>query len=230
MRREDSVEQEPRRRILGFWVGTIVLAVLTLTVGVPVWRNQQMTLNDREAETVLKYLTSAQADFRANDRDGNKVSDFWTADVSGLYSLSVGGRPLALIPKDVALADAKPLRPLLPEPVPYHGYYFVVLTRDRSVTPPALYQADTDGVSGKVHHLERFGFAAYPEKFGVTGRYVIIVNENNSLFWYHEWSGPPPTEWPDDEEWKTRLHRHCGRLPKTWTMDSKPALATSSRN
>ena len=40
----------------------------------------------------MKTLSSAEADFRSNERDINTVQDFWTDDVSGLYGLvPVGG-------------------------------------------------------------------------------------------------------------------------------------------
>src|SRR5438093_367005 len=41
--------------------------------------------NERNASATLKSFASAEADFRANDRDNNRVNDFWVADVSGLY-------------------------------------------------------------------------------------------------------------------------------------------------
>ncbi len=35
----------------------------------------------------MKTLSAAAEDFRGNDRDGNRIQDFWTADVSGLYGI-----------------------------------------------------------------------------------------------------------------------------------------------
>src|SRR5947209_1586067 len=37
------------------------------------------------------YAFGAEADIRSNDRDGNKVQDFWTADVSGLFHGNYSG-------------------------------------------------------------------------------------------------------------------------------------------
>jgi hypothetical protein len=44
-------------------------------------------LDDLSARPTLQSLTAAEADFRGCDRDGNHVVDFWTADVSSLYTL-----------------------------------------------------------------------------------------------------------------------------------------------
>ncbi len=137
------------------------------------------------------------------------MNDFWTADVAGLYYVKAGGKPIALIPKEVADADAYPIRPSEKDPVPYHGYYFAALDWDESASPREPYRQDTDRKTGKVHNLHRFGFCAFPAKPGVTGRWVIFINENNSLFWVRDWTGPPPTLWPNDEERKARFWRRC---------------------
>jgi hypothetical protein len=125
-----------------------------------------------------------------------------------------GGIPIALIERGLAESDPKRLFPAHSEPLPYHGHYSAALDRDDSVQPARIYRQDTDGVSGKVHNMIGFGFCAYPEEPGITGKYVVIINENNSLFYYHDWSGPPPTAWPDDEQRKLRLWRHCGFSPR----------------
>jgi hypothetical protein len=141
---------------------------------------------------MIKMLSSAEADFRANDRDGNGVQDFWTGDVAGLYERG-------LIEKAVAMADLRPIHPLVPKPIPYHGYYFVVMQRDESETPPEILQVETDKKSGKVHHRSKFGFCAFPAKFGVTGRYTYILNENNTIL-RERHNGDFIDCWPSDED------------------------------
>jgi len=56
----------------------------------------------------LKTIATAQADFRANDRDWNHENDYWRADVAGLYALEVEGVAIKLIELSVASADRKP--------------------------------------------------------------------------------------------------------------------------
>ena len=164
---------------------------------------ERIRSNERHAIGALKMLTAAQADFRANDRDGNGVSDFWTADVAGLYyvrsAFFPGAPEIRLIDSAVADADARPLQARTP--VPYHGYYFIVLDADDSIsgTPESFYKQDTGGrpPMGKVHNTSRFGFCAYPAEYGLTGKCTFIVNENNTIFRMDS-GGKPVTHFPDD--------------------------------
>ena len=104
-----------------------------------------------------------------------------------------------LIDRAVAEADARPLSPLVPEPVPYCGYFFVVMTLDESETPPEVLQKATDKTSGKVHHPTHFAFCAYPARHGKTGRAVFILNQNNTVFWNYV-REEPLLHWPSDDD------------------------------
>ena len=51
-------------------------------------------------------MASAEADFRANDRDGNRIQDFWTGDVAQLYGMrSVGSTEMIKL-IEISLAGA----------------------------------------------------------------------------------------------------------------------------
>ena len=55
--------------------------------------------------TVLRTMSTAEADYRSNDRDWNHVNDFWTGDVSGLYHVKPapeGNPEIRLIEESVA--------------------------------------------------------------------------------------------------------------------------------
>src|SRR5436190_232031 len=59
-----------------------------------------LAANERSASSSLKTLATAEADFKANDRDGNGLKDFWVGDVSGLYRYTMtNGREIKLIEK-----------------------------------------------------------------------------------------------------------------------------------
>jgi len=143
-----------------------------------------------KAVRALASIHAAQADFRANDRDGNGVPDFWTGDVAGLLRYG-------LIDRATAEADTRPLRPLVPLPIPSDGYYFRALDADGSIAPPETYRQETDRTSGKVHHPSSFGFVAYPAEPGATGSQILIINENGTVFGCRA-NIPVPNAWPDD--------------------------------
>ena len=178
---------------------------------------------ERIAVAVLKTIATAQADFRSNDRDGNKISDFWTADVAGLYCMTssrVKGNddpPMKLIELSTAAADAAPLKAgvaggeyagidRFTSRQPRDGYLFRVLKSDLHVGQ--LYAVDTGGfpAMGAVHNNSRFGVCAYPEEYGIGGFRTYIINEGNTIFW-KDTGGRPATDWPRDPDLKAEWNR-----------------------
>lgn len=122
--------------------------------------NDGLARNEQAAQAALKRISGAQADFRGNDRDRNFIQDYWTRDVSGLFYVSVDGRPIQLIDPEIAAADALPALPRLQPAVPYHGYYFRAL---------------------RLEDAARFAVRAYPAEPGVTGRYTFTIDEGNTI-------------------------------------------------
>ena len=119
----------------------------------------------------IKTLTSAQADFRANDRDANGKHEFRRGDVAGLYALSgMDGQPIKLIELSVALADAAPLTPMsgFGTTRPTNDYWFRAI-RHEDEDPLKL-------------DPQRFAYAAIPVVFPRHQRFVFIVDENNTIF------------------------------------------------
>jgi len=196
------MEQLPKRRIWlpspGFLVLLVVLILVVTALVIPGLLSSQRASNERHASTMLKTLTSAEADFRANDRDGNKVNDFWTGDVSGLYYARnpATKSELKLIEADVANADAKPLFPISQRDD--SGYFFVAMdTDDSAPESDQYYKVDTDKSGRKVHHESKFGFSAHPKDAGA-GKFSFFVNENNTIF--REKRDKPRMDYPDDRE------------------------------
>jgi outer membrane lipoprotein-sorting protein len=165
--------------------------------------------NELSAPACLKTLATAEADFRANDRDQNHINDFWTGDVASLYTLVPEGAKdssIMLIDVSIALADAAPLDEgaaleKYGEQEPRSGYWFRVMVKDHSETPPVEYQQETTGKAGapKARNHSRFGFCCYPAEYGVTGKRTFIINEANTIFW-KDTGGEPVLEWPSDAE------------------------------
>jgi hypothetical protein len=162
------------------------------------WLPQRMEQNEQAAILALKVIVAAEADFRANDRDGNRVHDYWVGDVAGLsYLRNPAGREIQLIDQDLADADAAALKPVGTRK-PYRGYWFVVMKTDDSQGKHEPYGEDTDGTGSKLKSTTRFGVCAYPAEYGRTGRWTYFVNEYNSSF-KRELGGRPLLEWPQDD-------------------------------
>jgi len=185
----------------------IVIAIIAIiaAIAIPGLLSSQRASNERNASTSLKTLTSAEADFRANDRDWNHVNDFWTADVKGLYTMTsaavsgAGGGttdpPIKLIELSIASADSDGSLPgaggenmaltTFAVSSSKAGYWYQALTADDALTgsPEASYKLDTGGtpIMGSVHNTSKFGFIAYPDSQSA-GKYVFVVNENNTIF------------------------------------------------
>jgi len=187
-------------RLWAQWAVALAIVLSVAAVAVPGLLSSQRAANEREAATMLKTLASAEADFRSNDRDANGVTDFWTGDVTGLYSLKASGRELRLIERSIAEADTCPIRMLGWPYRPRSGYYYQALEADDSEKGETYFQ-DTGGnrPMGDVHHLSKFGFGAYPAS-ARDGEYSFILNENNTIFRYR--GVGHITRWPDDNDLK----------------------------
>ena len=183
----------------------IAIIAITAAIAIPGLLSSQRASNERNASTSLKTLTSAEADFRANDRDWNHVNDFWTGDVKGLYTMTSYAVPgnkndstdpaIKLIELSVASADTdKNFNPAAGENCdlstfavssPKAGYWYMSLQLDQSMgsSADATYWQETGGTlsMGSVHNTSKFGFMVYPDSQSA-GKYVFMVNENNTIF------------------------------------------------
>ena len=161
----------------------------------------QRASNERNASASLKTIASAQRDYRSNDRDENRVREFWRGDIAGLYSLLPPGSTemIKLIELSVAGADAAPLgtSPLgaagpgqvaqgqYTVPSPKAGYLYRAL-RHADEDPAAL-------------DPNRFAACAYPASAG-SGKWTFIIDETGTI--WRKPGGGPPDAFPDGETLK----------------------------
>jgi prepilin-type N-terminal cleavage/methylation domain-containing protein len=186
----------------------IVIAIIAViaAIAIPGLISTQRSSYERGASTSMKTIAVAEADFRSNDRDGNGVNDFWTADVKGLYTMTncaVPGRaggtvdpPIRLIELSLAAADSDGVTNLAGGEcmdltqfavfAPKAGYWYGALLSDGTLPAniDATYRQDTAGNGppmGSVHNMGRFGFVAFPDS-STFGRFVYVLNEGNTIF------------------------------------------------
>jgi prepilin-type N-terminal cleavage/methylation domain-containing protein len=181
----------------------IVIAIIAIiaAIAIPGLLQSQRASNERNASASLKTLASSEADFRANDRDGNRIQDFWTGDVSALYGLIPVGLSdmIKLIEISVAGADFNYVStgsigtgPVQVSPTNYTvsapkaGFWYKALTNDEE---GSAYATDTMGVTdstgggnstGNRNH-SKFAFLAFPDSFSA-GRSSFFINEGNTIF------------------------------------------------
>lgn len=189
-------ELKPRKR--RGWMIAAILPFLILGVVITVHGilTSGKASRHRNASTTLRTLTSAEVDFRQNDRDDNQINDFWVGDVSQLYLRKARGEQIRLIDLSTAMADGAPWAPL-PDGRPKAGYRFAAIKTDESGKP---YDR------GQGLNPDKFAFCAYPAE--VLGKawhrseldrteFTFIVNEEN-VIWKKDLGGAPAVKWPKD--------------------------------
>jgi hypothetical protein len=115
----------------------------------------------------LKLLASAQLDFRALDRDGNGIQDFWRGDVAGLYSIrGPDGNPIRLCELRLAAADARPQHTVGLPPAPYDFHWFRAIPHEGETRPDP----------------NRFAFCMFPHRYRYGFRWTYILDEKLVMY------------------------------------------------
>ena len=135
--------------------------------------------NELVAIDVCRAYVEAQMEYASRDRDGNGVLEYAQKIVSspgkknGLYW---EGETDNLVPK--AFADAAAA--MFAEgkkPVPYHGYYFRILTGQGPEAPGGQRTYVVKGLM-----IGGFALLAYPADYGVSGIKTFIVNHRGVVY------------------------------------------------
>ena len=145
--------------------------------------NRRIGRNELDVIQVCLAIVDAEREYYQRDPDGDKLLQYAQKFIStkgkrdGLYWETKSGEqpsPLGLL---VARARGEGYKGAGGKPVPYHGYYYKLLTGQGKDAPGGAYDYL---VRGKM--MGGFGVVAYPAQYGSSGIMTFIVNHDGVVY------------------------------------------------
>jgi hypothetical protein len=179
--------------------------------------NRRIGRNELSVMTVIEAYVDAQREYATMNPNGDGVREFaqkFKSDEgkkNGLYwPVKEGEKPSPLGPL-AAQAVKEGYKKKTDAPIPYHGYYFKILTGQGKNAPGGAYSYMVNGKMGL-----GFGLMAYPAEYRNSGVMTFIVNQQDTI--YEKDLGPETA-------------KIAGALvkydpDKTWKKVDKKSLAT----
>lgn len=166
--------------------------------------------NELNAIRVCRTYVQAQREYAADNSRSNGLHEFATKIVSsegrqdGLYWPAKAGERESPFGPLIARAAAKGYHVAGGDTrLPFHGYYFKILTRQGANAPGGSSDYIDHG-----HMLKGFALVAYPAKYGSSGIMTFVVNQYGII--YEKDLGPNTDEiarqmtaYDPDHTWKT---------------------------
>jgi Protein of unknown function (DUF2950) len=138
--------------------------------------------NELAVIDVSAALADAQEEYSSQPHDGGTAGQFATKFISdpgkqnGLYWESPEGQPKSPLGPLAAFATSEGYTVKPDSHVPFHGYYFRMLTRQGASAPGG---AKDYLVNGKM--TGGFAFVSYPAEYGNTGVMTFIIDQDGVL-------------------------------------------------
>jgi len=146
--------------------------------------NRRIGRNELSAIQVCLAYVDAQREYYAQARKQGEVLEYAQRLAStpgkrdGLYWEAKAGEPESPLGPFVAKARTEGYRKGTQQgPIPYHGYYYRILTGQGSDAPGGA----TDYVANG-HMIGGFGMVAFPAQYGVSGVMTFIVNHDGVVY------------------------------------------------
>jgi len=141
--------------------------------------------NELSTLAVMRGYVEAQFDYASADRDDDDVSEYAQklrsepGKFDGLYWEAGPGQPQS--PLGPLIAEAKAggyqMEKASEKPVPYHGYFYRILTRQGPAAPGGKYDYIING-----NMIAGFGVVAYPAQYAASGIMTFIVNHQGKVY------------------------------------------------
>ncbi len=139
-------------------------------------RNELYTID------VLKDLADAQEEYASEVRDGGSIKQFAQKIQSdkgkqdGLYWAVAAGEPESPIGPLIADATEEGYKTGASSPIPFHGYYYKILTRQGKNAPGGAKDYIDNGKMTK-----GFAFLAYPAAYRASGVMTFMINQDGII-------------------------------------------------
>jgi type II secretory pathway pseudopilin PulG len=183
----------------------IVIAIIAIiaAIAIPGLLRARIASNERNCSASLKSVATSQETYKNSDVDRNGYSDFWTADVCGLWGIGPAANSPAATLNDigVAMADVNAQaagttvsdansnvtaynsgNPAGATPNPKSGYYYLAGDSTYDAAGTSIDYQDTAQVADGYHNLGRWAVVAGPVTYDSTGNYSFFVNEGAAVF------------------------------------------------
>jgi len=145
--------------------------------------NRRIGKNELDTIQVLLAIVDAQREFAMADRDGDSLFEYAKRFISepgtknGLYWQTQEGEEPSPLGELVADAQAEGYASKGNTPVPYHGYYFRILTAQGNNASGGAYDYIVNN-----RMIGGFAVLAFPAEHGNSGVMAFIVNHNGVVY------------------------------------------------
>lgn len=143
---------------------------------------RRIGLNELYTIDVLKDLADAQREYASETRDGGEIKQFAqkiqsdSGKQDGLYWPVATGEPESPIGPLIADATEAGYKTGTGTPIPFHGYYYRILTKQGQNAP-----------GGAIDYLDQgrmtkgFAFLAYPASYRASGVMTFMINQDGVI-------------------------------------------------
>jgi hypothetical protein len=145
--------------------------------------NRRIGRNELDVIQVCLAIVDAEREYYGRDPDGDSLLQYAQKLIStkgkrdGLYWETKPGEEPSPLGSLVAQARAEGYKGAGGKPVPYHGYYYKLLTGQGKDAPGGAYDYL---VRGKM--MGGFGVVAYPAQYGSSGIMTFTVNQDGVVY------------------------------------------------
>jgi hypothetical protein len=145
--------------------------------------NRRIGANELFTIQTVLAVVDAQREYATKDRDKNALLEYAQKFISdpgkrnGLYWQTKAGEPESPLGPIIAQARSAGYQGKANTPVPYHGYYYRILTAQGKDAPGGAYSYL---VKGKM--IGGFAVVAYPAQYDNSGVMTFIVNHEGKVF------------------------------------------------